>query len=87
MRRLALTLSSALGLLLVSAPIASAHDGGQGLLGEVDDLDVTIAGFILIVVFPLFVLLASLLYHHLEHRKDERKAASKSLATKWHGGW
>jgi len=87
MRRLALTLSSALGLLLVSAPVASAHDGGQGLLGEVDDLDVTIAGFILIVFFPLFVLLCSLALRHFERRKDERKAASKQLATKWHGGW
>lgn len=87
MRRLALTLSSALGLLLVSAPVASAHDGGQGLLGEVDDLDVTIAGFILIVFFPLFVLVCSLIYMKLDKRKDERKSATKDLSGTWHGGW
>lgn len=87
MRRLGLYLTTALGLLLVAAPAASAHDGGEGLLGNVDDLTVTIAGFILIGFFPLFVLFMSLLQAHLDKRKAERKAATKKLTTKWHGGW
>jgi len=87
MRRLSLLFTTAFVLLLVAAPSALAHDGGQGLLGEADDKTVTNAGFILIIAFPLFVLLMSLLLWRLEKRKDSRKAASKQLSGEWHSGW
>ena len=90
MKRLLTVLPSALVLLLVLAPAALAHDGGQGWWGETNDKVVTNAGFILIVFFPLFVLLMSLLQGALDRRKERRKKIQKSLAREqeyWRGGW
>jgi len=90
MKRLLTALPSALVLLLVLAPAALAHDGGQGWWGETNDKVVTNAGFILIVFFPLFVLLMSLLQGALDRRKERRKKIQKSLAREqeyWRGGW
>ena len=70
-------------LLVVAAPVL-AHDGGEGWWGETDDRIVTNAGFILIIFFPLFVFLVSLLQWQLEKRKDRRKAEAKRAAA---GGW
>ena len=85
MKRLLTALPFALVLLLVLAPAALAHDGGEGWWGETNDKVVTNAGFILIVFFPLFVLLMSLLQGAL----DRRKAAQKALARedRVRGGW
>jgi hypothetical protein len=88
-RRLALiTTSSVVGLLLM-APMALAHDGGEGYYGQTDDRVVTYAGFALIVFFPLFVFVASMIQGHLEKRKDERLAASRARAKnpEWQRGW
>ncbi len=90
MRRLLASLASSCLLLLVLAPAALAvENDGRGLYGATDDKVVTLAGFILVVFFPTFALLASLLQRHLERRKDARKAAQKSQLgdTRWHGGW
>lgn len=91
LRRLSLLLPSALLAFALLAPAAMAdpHDGGQGWLGEVDDLTVTKAGFILIALYPLFILMMSLLQWRLEKRKDRRKATARSRATDpvWKGGW
>jgi hypothetical protein len=78
--------------LMVFAQLAladSQNDHGEGWFGETTDLDITIAGFILIGGFPLFVLLASLLMWRLDKRKDARKAAAKSRAQRAgsRGGW
>ena len=76
-------------LFALSAPVALAaegHDGGEGWYGETSDKVVTNAGFILIIFFPLFVLLVSLLQWRLEKRKDLRKAAAKRRA-QTPGGW
>jgi hypothetical protein len=81
--------TAALALLLF-APAALAHDGGEGWYGPADDKVVTNAGFILIVFFPLFVFLMSMLQGALEKRKDRRKKAHKALARDervWRGGW
>jgi hypothetical protein len=72
-------------LLVLAAP-SFAHDGGEGLYGATDDKVVTNAGFILIIFFPLFCLLASLIQWQLEKRKDRRKAAAKARAEA-PGGW
>jgi hypothetical protein len=85
-RRLPATLVLAATTLLVAAAPVFAHDGGEGLYGETNDQVVTNAGFILIVFFPLFCLLASLLQWRLEKRKYARQAAADARAQD-PGGW
>jgi hypothetical protein len=90
MKRLLAALPASLAIVLVLAPAALAHDGGEGWWGETNDKVVTNAGFILIVFFPLFVLLMSLLQGALDRRKERRKKIQKSLAREqqyWRGGW
>ena len=90
MKRLLAALPVTAVTLLVLAPAALAHDGGQGWYGETDDKVVTNAGFILIVFFPVFVFLMSMLQGHLEKRKERRKKVHKELAGEqqtWRGGW
>lgn len=72
---------------LLLAPVALAHDGGEGLIGETDDKIVTNAGFILIAFFPLFIFAMSMLQWRLEKRKEHRKTASNAMAGEWRGGW
>ena len=86
LRRLPISAVLAITALLVAAAPALAHDNGEGLWGETNDRVVTNAGFILIVFFPLFIFLVSLLQWQLEKRKDRRKAAAKAAA-KVQGGW
>ena len=71
------------------APVALAHDGGQGTYGETNDKVTTNAGFIVIAFFPLFILAMSLLQWRLEKRKEARKLAAKRRAgaAEWRGGW
>jgi hypothetical protein len=88
MRRLILaTVAATTGLLLVT-PAAFAV-GGEGLLGETSDATVTWAGFILIIFFPVFITLASMLQAHLEKRKHARDDARKARegSAEWKGGW
>ena len=88
-RRAPVTLALALTALLVAAAPVFAHDGGEGLYGETNDQVVTNAGFILIIFFPLFCLVASLIQWRLEKRKEARKKAARArdARTEWHGGW
>lgn len=88
MRRLPLTFTTSLLLLLVLAPAALAENDGRGSYGETDDKVVTNAGFIVILFFPTFVLVMSMLQRRLERRKEASKAARKQLGeTEWRGGW
>jgi preprotein translocase subunit SecG len=89
MRRLTFRLLLlALLLALVLAPAAQAENDGRGLYGATDDKVVTNAGFILIIFFPTFVFVMSLIQRHLDKRKAERKAAQKALGdVQWRGGW
>ena len=48
-------------LLALTAPVALAHDGGEGLYGETNDKVVTNAGFIIIAAFPFIVFLLSMI--------------------------
>ena len=89
MRRLvAITATTVIGLLLL-APAALAHDGGEGLYGQTNDKVTTAAGFILILFFPTFIFVASMIQGRLEKRKDAHKAAAKARAksTEWQRGW
>lgn len=86
--RLTTTLLTALMVLLVLAPAAFAENDGRGAYGATDDKVVTNAGFILIVFFPTFVFVMSMIQRRLEKRKEASKAAAKQLGdAEWHGGW
>jgi len=86
LRRLpAATLLAVTTLLVVAAPVM-AHDGGEGWWGETNDRVVTNAGFILIIFFPLFIFVMSMIQWRLEKRKDRRKAEAKRRA-QVAGGW
>jgi hypothetical protein len=88
MRRLTTTLTTSLLMLLVLAPAALAENDGRGFYGATNDKVVTDAGFILIIFFPTFVFVMSMIQRHLDKRKEARKAAKKQLgAAEWHGGW
>jgi len=75
-----------LALPLVLATSAAAENDGRGFYGATDDKVVTNAGFILIIFFPTFVFVMSMIQRRLEKRKEARKAASLPDAT-WRGGW
>jgi hypothetical protein len=89
MRRLSrYLLPLALVLPLVLAPAAQAYNDGRGFYGATNDKVVTDAGFILIIFFPVFVFVMSMIQRGLEKRKQARKAAHKALGDpQWHGGW
>ena len=89
MRRLLTTVFASALLLLVLAPSALAYNDGRGFYGATNDKVVTDAGFVLIIFFPLFVLLMSLIQWRLDKRKEARKAAEKARLgdPRWHGGW
>ena len=89
MRRVLPPLVLALTILLIAAPAALAHDGGEGTYGVTNDKVVTNAGFILIAFFPLFVFAMSMLQMALDRRKERRKAVHKALARedRVRGGW
>ncbi|MEA2372299.1 MAG: hypothetical protein QOH12_2693 [Solirubrobacteraceae bacterium] len=87
MRRLFAATAVWLTTLGMLAPVALAHDGGQGLYGETTDKVTTNAGFFLIIFFPLFILLASVLQSFLDKRKTARKAAAQKATDEQPGGW
>jgi hypothetical protein len=74
---------------LVLAPAASAYNDGRGFYGATDDKAVTDAGFIIILFFPTFVFIMSMIQRHLDKRKEARKAAHKALVAngRLRGGW
>jgi hypothetical protein len=86
---LACALQGALLATLMLAPTASAYNDGRGFYGATNDKVVTNAGFILVIFFPTFILVASMIQRHLEKRKDARKAAHKALLSNGYmrGGW
>jgi hypothetical protein len=88
-RLLATLVPLALLATLVLAPAASAYNDGRGFYGATNDKVITNAGFILVIFFPTFIFVASMILRHLEKRKDARKAAHKALLSNGHmrGGW
>jgi hypothetical protein len=88
MRRLLATFTSSVLLLLALAPAALAENDGRGLYGATNDKVVTNAGFILIIFFPTFVFVMSMLQRKLEKRKEANKAAKTALGSAARrGGW
>jgi hypothetical protein len=88
-RLLATFLPYALLLALVIVPGAQATNDGRGFYGATNDKVVTNFGFALIIFFPLFIFLMSMLQRRLEKRKEARKAAHSSQLgdAHWRGGW
>ncbi len=89
MRRALHTLLLTVILFALTAPLALAHDGGEGLYGETDDKVVTNAGFIIIAAFPLLIFVFSMIMRVLDKRKDARKKAAKARRARadLRGGW
>jgi phosphatidylglycerophosphate synthase len=88
-RRLTALLFTALALALGFAPTAYAYNNGRGFYGATNDKVVTATGFILIVFFPTFVFVMSMIQRHLERRKEARRAAENAYLSniQWRGGW
>jgi hypothetical protein len=88
MRRLAATLMTLSVTMLVLAPAALASNDGRGFYGATDDKVVTKAGFIIIIFFPTFVFVMSMIQGRLEKRKQARHAADISRTdARYRGGW
>jgi hypothetical protein len=89
MRRLLASLFASALLLLLLAPAALAYNDGRGFYGATNDKVVTKAGFIVIIFFPVFVLVMSLIQWRLDKRKQARKSAQKARLgdVRWRGGW
>ncbi|MGH2835957.1 MAG: hypothetical protein ACRDLT_06530 [Solirubrobacteraceae bacterium] len=78
------------GAMLAAAPSALAlTHAGEGIWGPTSDLTVTYTMFILIGLFPLIIIVFSLIQGFLEHRKHARVDAAKRRASseEWKGGW
>jgi hypothetical protein len=89
MRRALHTLLLTAFLFALTAPVALAHDGGEGLWGETNDKIVTNAGFIIIAAFPFMIFVFSMIMWVLDKRKDRRKQAAKARTARAdaRGGW
>src|SRR5699024_7834767 len=84
MRRTIVLLGTIITTLAVTASAAMAAaptlDGGQGTLGENNDLQVTLFGFAVLVGLTAFITVMSLLQWRLDKRKYARQAAEKARA-------
>jgi preprotein translocase subunit SecG len=78
------------GATLATAPSAFAvTHSGQGIWGPTNDKTITYAMFILIGLFPVIILVFSLIQGYLEHRKHARidAAMRRAKSDQWKGGW
>lgn len=90
-----LTKASAAGIsvllsALLFAPAALAEiNGGEGTYGPADDKVVTKFGLGIVFLFPLLLIVLSILQHRKEKREDEHLEAQRNRAdlAEWHGGW
>jgi preprotein translocase subunit SecG len=79
-----------LGTMLVSAPSALAvTHGGQGIWGATSDKTITYTMFIIIGLFPVLIIVFSVIQGFLEHRKHARidAAMRRAKSDQWKGGW
>lgn len=75
---------------LLFAPAALAEiNGGEGTYGPADDKVVTKFGLGIVFLFPLLLIILSILQHRKEKREDEHLEAQRNRAdlAEWHGGW
>ena len=89
-RRAALFALSVVVAALTFAPSAFATThGGQGIFGPTDANNITNTMFILIGLFPVLIIVFSVIQAWLDHRKHARQDAAKhrASAAEWKGGW
>ena len=75
MRRLIVFPLLTWALVLAVPALAAANDNGEGLAGETNDKIVTFFSLGVVLFLAAFVIIASLLQHRLEKRRDERDEA------------
>ena len=70
------------------AALATTH-GGDGIWGPTSDKTITYTMFIIIGLFPVIIIVFSLIQGWLDHRKHARLDAAKRRASsaEWKGGW
>jgi uncharacterized protein HemY len=87
--RIPLALVSVAVLLLATAPVALAKNGGEGWYGETNDVNITNAMFGVILFFVAVVSIFSLLQWLLDRRRHARMDARKRAAAGAdpRGGW
>ncbi len=75
-------------LALAPSALAVTH-GGQGIWGSTNAKTITNAMFILIGLFPVLIIVFSLIQTWLEHRKHARVDAAmrRESSAEWKGGW
>jgi hypothetical protein len=79
MRRLIVLAATTLAALSAFVVPASAKiDSGQGIVGENNDLMVTLFGFAVLLAIPAFAGLATLIQWRLDKRKYARLAAARN---------
>ena len=78
MRRINAIFTAAAAWLLATAAPVLAHDNGQGLLGETTDRLVTFISLGVVVFIAAFVVIMSMIQHHLEKRHDHSKPAPRA---------
>ncbi|MEV4420666.1 hypothetical protein AB0L40_11930 [Patulibacter sp. NPDC049589] len=79
MRRLIVLAATTLAALsAIVVPASAKIDSGQGLVGENNDLMVTLFGFAILIGIPAFALLATLIQSRLDKRKYARLAAVRN---------
>ena len=76
-------------LLLATAPVALANNGGEGWYGETNDVVITNAMFLTIIFFVVVIALLSFIQWSLDKRKHRRMDAKKRSAANAdpRGGW
>ena len=84
MRRLLAASITAITALAVGAPAAMAELSGEGKYGEITDAIVTKFFFYVIFLFPVFLLVMSVLQSKLEKRKYARRAAAMFSSRRRH---
>ena len=94
MKRALTRTATATASILVSAalfaPAAFANiTGGEGTYGPADDKVVTKWGFGIIYLFPLLLVILSILQRRKENREHEHLEAQANRAdlAEWNGGW
>ncbi|MDQ6775245.1 MAG: hypothetical protein M3071_03265 [Actinomycetota bacterium] len=76
-------------IVLATAPAALAKNGGEGLYGETNDVNITNAMFGIILFFVVVISVLSLIQWQLDKRKHARMDAKKRSAANAdaRGGW
>ena len=87
--RIMIALTTLVGTLLTFTPQALAANGGQGWWGETTDKQVTMFMFGTIALFPVVIIVFSLIQSWLDKRHHAREDAERARATnpEWRGGW